>query len=175
MGVELICEYMNLLISPFVPSSMVKNSYDNKLPGLRDFRSQDSPPCTWGTEGRGEFSAEAGPARVNRRSWTQLVRHSWHRRACVKHGNTLVTKIFLNDPNPSRLCDSYGIRKKTLCMVFPNYCLTRENKDVNIDYYIPIIGKKRLIYYHNFSLFLRSSTWTFGSVLGLFFIWLTLW
>lgn len=22
-------------------------------------------PCTWGTEGRGEISAEAGPARVN--------------------------------------------------------------------------------------------------------------
>ena len=27
-------------------------------------------------------------------------------------------------------------------MVFPNHCLTMENKDVNIDYYIPIIGKK---------------------------------
>ena len=56
---------MNLLISPFVPSSRVKNSFENKLSGLRDFSSQDSPPYTWGTEGRGEISAEAWPARVN--------------------------------------------------------------------------------------------------------------
>ena len=54
-----------------------------------------------------------------------------------------MNKIFLNDLNPSRLCDSYGSeKKKTLCMVFPNHCLTTENMDVNIDYYIPIIGKK---------------------------------
>ena len=31
-------------------------------------------------------------------------------------------------------------------MVFPNHCLTRENKDVNIDYYVPIIGKKRQLF-----------------------------
>ena len=32
--------------------------------------------------------------------------------------------------------------KKTL-WVFPNHYLTRENRDVNIDYYIPILGTKK--------------------------------